>query len=179
MQVPEPQISVLPVPIATISTGMEIWLASIVFPFVETKDLGKVYIERVAYRIGPKRGPEPDLGFVCKAREVLRRRGFIDGPPDVAIEIVSPDSVDRDYVAKRAMFEQAGVGEYWILDPDHHRATFLRLQEGKFIEVAPVQNIFRSQVLPGFEIDVRWLWAQPRPQAYEVLRRLLEGPSAP
>jgi Uma2 family endonuclease len=145
--------------------------------FVDTKDLGSVYVSRVAYRIGPKRGTEPDLGFVAKAREATRQRGYIDGPPDLAIEIVSPDSVQHDYLQKRAIYEQAGIGEYWILDPDERRATFLVLGRTKFKEQKPVRSIFRSRAVPGLWLDVRWLWADPLPKVLDVVHRLLETPT--
>ena len=103
--------------------------------------------------------------------EHRRRRGFIDGPPALAIEIVSPDSVDRAYVQKRAIHEAAGVAEYWIIDPDDERATFLRLLNGRFTEVSLEDHLFHSEVLPGFWLDVRWFGAS-RPRAYDVLRQL-------
>ncbi len=157
----------------TDAADLEIWLASIMELFVEVRDLGEIYVSRVAYKIGPTRGPEPDIGFVPKALEHLRRRGFIDGPPAIAVEIVSPDSVDRDYILKRNIYEAAGVREYWIIDPDDERATFLRLRGGKYEEVLVTDHIFHSEVLPGFSLDVDWLWSTSRPRAYDVLRRLL------
>lgn len=158
----------------TEAADLQSWLAAVLELFVEVRDLGEIYVSRVAYKIGPTRGPEPDIGFVPKAMEHRRRRGFIDGPPALAIEIVSPDSVDRDYVRKRSLYEAAGVAEYWIIDPDDGRATFLRLRDGRFVEVSPVDHIFHSEVLPGFSLDVRWLRLSSRPRAYDVLRRLLE-----
>ena len=155
------------------AADLQSWLSFLVVGFVEFHGAGKVYVSRVAYKIGPKRGPEPDIGFVPKALEHTRRRGFIDGPPALAVEIVSPDSVARDYVQKRAIYEAAGVQEYWIIDPDEERATFLRLRNGRFEEVQPTDHIFRSEVLPGFSLDVRWLWATDRPRAFDVLRQLL------
>jgi len=149
------------------------WLAIVFGGFVEYHDLGKVYLLRVCYRIGPKRGPEPDLGFVPKALEAMRRRGYIDGPPALAIEIVNPDSVERDYVLKRALYEQAGVREYWIIDPDEQRVTFLVLHGKRFKKVVPVKHVFRSTVLPGLYVDERWLVTPARPKAYEFLRKLL------
>jgi Uma2 family endonuclease len=92
----------------------------------------------------------------------------------LAVEIVSPDSVSRDYVQKRAIYEEAGVREYWIIDPDAKRATFLRLREGHFKTVTPARHIFHSQVLPGFFVDVRWLWRKRRPRVYDLVRHLLE-----
>ena len=116
------------------------------------------------------------INWVCTQR--TRRKpspGLYRWPRALAIEIVSPESVARDYVQKRTIYEQAGVREYWIIDPDERRTTFLSLREGGYVEVSPVEHVFRSEVLPGFHLDVRWLWAVPRPLAYDVLRQLLSG----
>jgi Uma2 family endonuclease len=158
----------------TIAADLNTWLSSLIYTYVDMLDLGRVYVSRVAYRIGPKRGPEPDIGFVPKELESMRMRGYIDGPPSLAVEIVSPDSVSRDYIQKRAIYEEAGVREYWIIDPDAKRATFLRLREGHFKTVTPARHIFHSQVLPGFFVDVRWLWRKRRPRVYDLVRHLLE-----
>jgi Uma2 family endonuclease len=159
----------------TVAADLNGWLYSLLYTYVEVMDLGKAYVSRVAFRIGPKQGPEPDIGFVPKELEFTRRRGYIDGPPALAVEIVSPDSVSRDYIQKRAIYEKAGVREYWIIDPDAKRTTFLRLREGRFKTVTPAGHIFHSQVLPGFFLDVRWLWRKSRPKAYDVVRQLLES----
>jgi Uma2 family endonuclease len=153
---------------------LTVWLTIVLGGFVDVKELGKIFVSRFAYRIGSKHGPEPDIGFVPKALLVRRRRGYIDGPPALAIEIVSPDSVQRDYIQKRAIYEQAGVREYWILDPDEGRATFLVLRKKRYKKVSPIKNIIQSEVVPGFHLDVRWLLSASRPSAYDVLRKLLE-----
>src|SRR5438876_12033067 len=71
--------------------------------------------------------PEPDILFVRKkfGRKILR--GRVDGAPNVAVEIVSPDSVERDYHKKRRQYEEFGVDEYWIINEVDKSATFLRL----------------------------------------------------
>jgi len=153
------------------------WLTVVLGGFVAAKDLGKIYVSRVAYRLGQKRGPEPDIGFLPKELAQNRRRGFIDGPPMLAIEIVSPDSVARDYIEKKAIYEQAGIREYWILDPDEQRATFFLLgDEGHYEEIMPTNSIFESQVLPGLSLDVRWLSdysrARTRPYSSEIVTEL-------
>lgn len=157
----------------TDASDLNTWLGFLIAGFVEIENLGKVYFLKVAYRIGPKRGPEPDIGFVPKELEHTRRRGYIDGPPALAVEIVSPDSVERDYLKKYAIYEEAGVREYWIIDPDAGKAAFLRLHGKRFREVKLVKHIFKSEVLPGFALDVRWLFAANRPRAYDVLQGLL------
>lgn len=64
-------------------------------------------------------------------------------------------------------YEKAGVREYWILDADAKRATFLTLLRDRFQEM-PVENgVFHSKVLPGFYFEVRWIWDEKRPKAYD------------
>jgi hypothetical protein len=74
-----------------------VWLIGLINLFVQQRDLGKVYGSRVAFRLDDGNGPEPDIGFVRKDRLQLVARGRVNGPPDLALEIVSPESVDRDY----------------------------------------------------------------------------------
>ena len=155
------------------NNDLNTWLCSVLSLFVETKGLGKVYVSRVAYRLGKKRGPEPDLGFVTKKMLKKRRRGYIDGPPALAVEIVSADSVQRDYLQKRAVYEAAGVQEYWILDPDEKRATFLTWKKGRFEEMPLKDGVFHSKVVPGFYLPVDWIWEETRPSGYSFLRELL------
>src|SRR5688572_26153514 len=74
------------------------WLGFLMMGVASTTRQGNVYISRVAFRLADIHGPEPDLAFVLRTRLHLVRRGFIEGRPDLAVEIVSPDSVERDYV---------------------------------------------------------------------------------
>lgn len=163
----------------TDANRLNVWLAAILEFFIEDRELGDLFTSRVAYRITSEHGPEPDLGFLPKELATNRRRGFVVGPPALAIEIVSPDSVSRDYILKRALYEKHGVKEYWIIDLDERRATFLCLRNGKFEEISVVDSIFHSEVLPGFWLDIRWLWSNPRPKAAAVVRKLLQETTPP
>jgi Uma2 family endonuclease len=103
----------------------------------------------------------------------LIKRGHVDGPPDLAMEIVSPESVERAYEKKRKQYEQAGVPEYWIIDEDMKKVTLLRLDaRGKYREVRPRRGILRSQVVPGFWVRVEWLWQETRPDNLEALKQI-------
>jgi Uma2 family endonuclease len=151
------------------------WLYRLMSEYADELDLGKAYHTRVAFRLGSLLGPEPDAAFVLAENLVRVHRGYVDGPPDIAVEIVSPDSVDRDYEDKRARYEKAGVREYWIIDPEARRVLFLRRHRGKFREVAPVGNIFESAVLRGFRLDVRWLWSARRPSVSRTVKAMIAG----
>jgi Uma2 family endonuclease len=154
------------------------WLFKVIGAYVEERQLGLLTVGRVAYRLSARNAPEPDLGFIRGNREKeLERTSYMDGPPDLAIEIVSPDSVDRDYESKRARYEEAGVQEYWIIDPDEQRTTFLVRTNGGFTEVQPLAGVYRSQVLPGFALDTRWLWQKPLPKTGPIITSMLADAS--
>jgi Uma2 family endonuclease len=144
------------------------------YDFIDAKRLGKVYGSRVAYRIDGRNGPEPDIGFIRRDRLHLVKRGYVKGPPDLAMEIVSPESVERDYEKKRALYEGAGIREYWIIDEELRKITLLVLdRKGKYREMRPRKGVFHSQVLPGFWVRPEWLWQEARPSKLDVLKQLL------
>ena len=59
---------------------------------------------------------EPDISVICDPSK-LTERGC-DGAPDWIIEIVSPSSKQMDYIRKLLLYQEAGVREYWIVNPD-------------------------------------------------------------
>lgn len=152
------------------------WLYRLLGDYLDEKELGgKPSINRVAYRLDPYSSPEPDIGYIVPKKLEKVRRGYIDCEPDVAIEIVSEDSEERDYHLKREKYQAAGVREYWIIDPLQEKVTFLRLsRDGFYKEARPRRGIFRSKVIPGFWFDPRWFWQQPLPRKSDVLCQLLE-----
>ncbi len=152
------------------------WLYKVLGSFIEERELGVLTINRVAYRLSDKTAPEPDLAFVRKERErQIERTGHMEGPPDLAIEIVSPDSSRRDYVRKRSRYEEAGVEEYWIIDPDEQKAVFLVRESGRFVEAQLDGYVHRSRVVPGFALDVRWLWQRPLPKTSAIVASILSA----
>lgn len=154
-----------------------LWLGALISIFVRKKRLGKVFGSRVAFRLDDVNGPEPDIAFVSKERADLVKRGCVDGPPDLAIEIVSPESIDRDYKKKRRQYQAAGVREYWIVDEIEGKVILLRLnKEGRYREVRPRKGILYSEVLPGLWLRPEWLWKNPLPDEMKILAQWLGRP---
>ena len=152
-----------------------LWLAHLMGDVSEETDQGDVFGSRVAFRLSDQNSPEPDLAFVKKARLRLMRRGFFNGRPDVAMEIVCPESIQRDYETKRALYEAAGVPEYWISDEMQQKITLLRLAaNGKYREVKPRNGELHSTVLRGFWLRPEWLWQDPLPRKRDVLQQMLD-----
>ncbi len=150
------------------------WLFMVIGFFLEVRDLGEIFGSRVALHLDDRNGPEPDIAVVLKDRLRVVRRGHILGPCDLAMEVVSPESVERDYVDKRALYQEAKVLEYWIVDEEQESVTLLRLNDkGKYREVRPRKGELHSAVLPGFWLRPEWLWQNPAPKKTDVLAELL------
>ena len=153
-----------------------LWLVTVINLYVRQKKLGQVFGSRVACRLDDNNAPEPDILFVSAEHEDRIRPGGVEGPPDLALEIVSPESVDRDYDTKRRQYQRFGIPEYWIVDEEEQRVTLLRLgARGRYREVAARKGVFHSQALKGFRLDPSWLWQDPRPDELEILQQLLES----
>lgn len=86
---------------------------------------------------------EPDVSVICDPCK-LTDRGC-SGAPDFIIEIVSPSSRRMDYFTKNALYLEAGVREYWIVDPDKGHTTVYRFEE----DVAPVIFSFEQPITVG------------------------------
>ena len=124
---------------------------------------------------GPAR--EPDVLFISRANPVWDGDVFMNGPADIAVEIISPDSVQRDRIVKFEEFERGGVGEYWIIDPESKTAEFYVRDNGSphFRRAALEERtedgndgVYRSAAFPGLVIRVEWLWRDPLPSLFEV-----------
>jgi Uma2 family endonuclease len=150
------------------------WLFTVMKLLALRQDAGEVFVSRVAFRLDEENGPEPDIAFVRKDQLHRVERGFVQGPPDLAVEIVSPESIERDYEAKRQQYETAGVTEYWILDEVQQKVTVLRLgRDRKYHEVRRAKGWLVSQVFPKFRILPEWLWQRPEPDPGEIVSQLL------
>ena len=103
-----------------------------------------------------------------------RRSSGLDGPADLAIEVVSPASRLRDRGEKLAEYEMGGVREYWVIDPEEQRADFYVLAaDGRYERRRTGEDgIYPSEVLTGFRLRESWLWQQPLPKALSALKEL-------
>jgi Uma2 family endonuclease len=131
--------------------------------FVDLLDLGKVIIAPFEVKLWPN-GPsrEPDILFIAKENLERLTEDRLVGPPDLVIEIISTDSVSRDRRDKFKEYAQAGVPEYWLIDPrpTQRRADFYALNEqGRYDHFAKqADERVESRVLPGFWLKPDWLW---------------------
>jgi Uma2 family endonuclease len=84
--------------------------------------------------------------------------------PEIAIEVVSVSSQDRDYVLKREEYLASGIREYWILDPKRRRLLVLLNRGESWEEVLiPEDGTYQTELLPALEVRVGDLLGPPVP----------------
>jgi Uma2 family endonuclease len=146
------------------------FLIAILRIFVESRQLG--WVRSAPFQMKIQQGREPDILFVGNEHLDRVKPTHVDGPADLVIEVVSPESIDRDRGRKFLEYEEAAIPEYWLLDPTREQAEFYQLTEGRYKLLVPQEDIYDSLVLPGFWLDVKWLWQEPLPPVLDVLRSL-------
>jgi Uma2 family endonuclease len=118
-------------------------------------------------------GPEPDLVFVTEANKERWRETYLDGPADLVIEVVSPDSTERDRGRKYVAYEKARIPEYWLFDPVRQEAYFYRLgEDDRYHAMLLEDRRYKTPLLPGFWLQPEWLWADPLPSPIRLLRAM-------
>lgn len=91
---------------------------------------------------------EPDISVICDKNK-LDDKGC-NGAPDFVIEVVSPSSRKMDYNIKNGKYAQAGVREYWIVDPAKERTTIYFYEE----DAAPIIVPFHQPIPAGIYTDL-------------------------
>ena len=124
---------------------------------------GVVMFSALRLRIREGKFREPDL-LLLRDRTDSRCQDRYWLGADLVAEIVSPDDPDRDIVEKRADYAEAGVPEYWIVDPRDETITVLALEGGAYVEhgVFAVRDSAASSSLDGFAVDVAAVFAAPK-----------------
>ena len=161
-------------PANTRHVELTLWLARILGAVIEQDDLGTLLAVESDVRLAKVRSRRlPDLLFVARSRSAIIKKTFIDGPPDLAIEIVSPDSESRDRREKYLEYEKSGVREYWIIDPMSETVEAYALgRNRKFAPIAEKDQRVRSKVLKRFYLRPDWLWRTPLPKVGPILKKL-------
>jgi Uma2 family endonuclease len=108
---------------------------------------------------------QPDLCVVCDA-DKLDRRGCL-GAPDLMVEILSPGNTTKERCDvsldnKFRLYEEAGVREYWIVEPDDKFVLVYVLRDGEFVGLRPrTESVpLTNTVLPGLTIDLAVVFAE-------------------
>jgi Uma2 family endonuclease len=125
-------------------------------PHVRVRDLGLVLTE-VGFKLAsnPDTVRAPDVAFVRRDRiPSPLPPGFLHGPPDLAIEVLSPEERRSEIAAKIDEYLEAGVAAVVVVDPERHEMTLHRRSAAPIVARAADETIELGDVIPDFTLRV-------------------------
>jgi Uma2 family endonuclease len=124
--------------------------------FVRQHGLGKVFGAETGFQIAhnPDTVRAPDVAFVSTERIGDQiPRGFFQGAPDLAVEVLSPDDRLGRVLRKVNDWLEAGCRAVWVIDPDSQSVSIhLRGQEVRILGIA--DQLSGGEILPGFSFPI-------------------------
>ena len=123
--------------------------------WVKGRDLGEVFVAPADVVVSPTRVVQPDLFFITKDRLHIVD-AYVDGAPDLVVEVISPSSIDYDRTTKFSLYEDIGVREYWLVDPDDQSVEVFVLRDGRYEQRGRFTSgeQARSALLDGLSVEV-------------------------
>jgi Uma2 family endonuclease len=134
-------------------------LVKIIANHVDDNDLGELY-QDVDTLLDDYNVRRPDILFFSKGRLHFVGKKAMEGPPDLAVEVISPSSVEVDREDKFDQYRKAGVMHYWIIDPAERSVEGWTLQDGQYVATgrAVDTGIVRLPPFPDLDIPIERLW---------------------
>jgi Uma2 family endonuclease len=102
---------------------------------------------------------QPDLLYISASRREIMNL-WIEGAPDLIVEVLSPGTVRNDRGEKLRLYAESDVREYWIVDPRERQIEFLRNDGGNFIVALPKGSEYQSQTLSEIRFDLVEFWRE-------------------
>ncbi|MEM6459590.1 MAG: Uma2 family endonuclease [Planctomycetota bacterium] len=128
---------------------------------VRTRGLGKAYAAETGYILArePDTVLAPDVSFIRSERlaERPRNRGLIVGPPDLAVEVVSPSDSKPKVMQKADDWLTAGTQAVWLVWPDTRTVTVLRPDHDQ-LTLSERETLEGDPVVPGFRLELAELF---------------------
>jgi Uma2 family endonuclease len=129
---------------------------------------------RYPMRLDAEWSPEPDLLVVTDEHRRRMRSERLDGPADLVIEIASDGDPRFDEREKLPRYRAAAIPEIWLVSPQgRHIRVDQREAAGDYRTNLRRDGQLDTTVLPGFWLDVSWLWQEPLPSALGCLHGIL------
>jgi Uma2 family endonuclease len=102
---------------------------------------------------------QPDVLYISAAKLGIAQR-WVEGAPDLLVEVLSPGTARRDRGEKLALYAESGIREYWIVDPVERQIEFLVNEDGRFVVVLSEGEEYRSRVLPEIHLNLPVFWRE-------------------
>ncbi len=150
------------------------WINGLLSTFAQEFDLGVVLVATATVRLSTYNALEPDVFFISKKRRGIILEKYVDGPPDLCVEVISRSSRKYDRGRKFVLYAEHDVKEYWIIDPFKITVEWFENRNGEYVQIQPdAQGRLHSKVLNGFWLKPEWLFRDSLPTYKEVMREIL------
>jgi Uma2 family endonuclease len=132
-------------------------LSGLIWSYLQQHPVGRVYGAPFDVIFSKHDVVEPDLLYISneRAREI-ETSPWVKGAPDLVAEVGSPSTRRRDETIKRWLYEQFGVQEYWIVDPDIDSVKVFRRANDRYERAAELllenDDVLTTPLLPGLEL---------------------------
>ncbi len=128
-------------------------LVRLLADFVEARRLGRVVLAPCDVVLSKFDILQPDIFFIAAERESIVGPKYIEGPPDLVVEVLSPSTATRDREAKAKRYATFGVREMWLIEPETRTIeVFVNAGEGfRLYGRFATNELVRSTVLAGLE----------------------------
>lgn len=106
---------------------------------------------------------QPDLSVFCDPKRLDEKGGI--GAPDLVIEIIIPGNSHREMREKYEVYEEAGVKEYWLVNPwERIVLVYVLNEKGIFIGLQPLtdEQTLETGLFPGLKIPLGELFEAPK-----------------
>jgi Uma2 family endonuclease len=136
--------------------------------FVDDRDLGLVHQSSTGFVLArnPDTVLDPDVSFtrVERIRPRDASKGFVEGAPDLAVEVISPSNTRREMADKVARLLRAGTSLVWVVDPDRRTVT-VHAPDASPRTLREDDTLDGGAILPGFSLPVADIFKrlEPRP----------------
>jgi Uma2 family endonuclease len=122
----------------------------------------QVYVAPVDVVLGPDTVVQPDVVLVCDPAKLANGR-YVDGPPELAVEVIFPATARHDRLVKRDLYERMGVVDYWIADPEALTLECYRLIGGAYgkPEVYGPGEVVKLAHCGGLALDLTEVFGPP------------------
>jgi Uma2 family endonuclease len=133
----------------------------ILLNYIEDNDFGQLIHSPIDVVLSETTIVQPDVLFIRKEREGIIKKNFIEGPPDLIVEILSPGNEKLDRITKMKYYAMFGISEYWLIDYEV-RILEQYVLKGQIFERAGVNTEeFSPSIFPDLTIHLPQIFKGP------------------
>ena len=158
-------------PVSGRHQDVRLYLTVLLKTYAEMIDAGLVREAPFAVRLSADRTYQPDITFVASRSYDRVSDTYVEGAPDLVMEVLTRESTALDRGEKFVAYEAAGVREYWLIDPVREMVDLYALGPADtYTSFRPdIAGRLRSRVLKGFMVELDVLWKRVLPTTTDIV----------